>query len=382
MIPVLQQMNRLANRHAGKGLLVGLAAVGGYNWWLWRRERAEAARLRDHPSPMPAFAHTPKVSALVAAWNECHRIEDHIRSFLALSYPNIELVLCAGGPDGTLEIARRYASERIMVIEQQPGEGKQRSLARCLEYATGEIIYLIDADCIYEQEALIRLLAPLIEDGMHVSTGSIRPLDEQLDRLLPRYLWSSDAVVNVRSPTSSKGLRGANAAVTRRALDQIGGLNFAARTGTDYQLALRLLEAGFDIRLVPESIVATEYAEDIGLYRRRQSRWLRNLIIYGWQQGALHDVSVTLKTVAVGALMLLLPLLALLLGPAIAVAWLLVFSHAVCSKLRYLLFSSLLYRLSVPLRLVPGLVPLTLMDFVIWASPITDLLHAARRKQW
>jgi cellulose synthase/poly-beta-1,6-N-acetylglucosamine synthase-like glycosyltransferase len=382
MISMLLHINQMANRNASKLFLLGIAAVAVYNWRLWQRDKALATRLLAEHPPAPKLARTPKVSALVAAWNERDRIEAHIHSFLALSYPEIELILCAGGTDGTLERARRYAGERVIVLEQQPGEGKQHALARCLERASGEVIYLTDADCVYVNEALTRLLAPLINEGEQVTSGGSRPLDEQAGKLLPSYMWAVDVVSEARRPAYFVGLYGRNAALTRCAIDQIGGLDFPARTGTDYHLAQRLNAVGLAIRHVGTSVVPSEYPETLGHYRRQRSRWLRNLLLYGPQYGAHRDVWATLKTVVTGAGMLIAPLVAVAGAHVVLLPWLLLLAHAMGAKLRYALFAARLYQRPVAPGLLVALAPLTLIDFAIWALPIFDLLHPERRKRW
>jgi len=382
LVTTAQSIRRAADRHWGVVLLVGLAVVGWHNWRLWRRDRALADRLRDERAPLPKLSRTPKVSALVAAWNESANIDAHIQSFLALEYPEIELVLCAGGSDDTLERARLYASKRVIVLEQQLGEGKQRALAHCMQQAQGELIYLTDADCIFHDEALVRLMAPLIEEGEQVSTGGSRPLDEQEAKILPAYLWASDVVANAHFEQYVEGLLGRNAAVTRSAIDRIGGLGFEARTGTDYQLAQRLLAVGLKICYVKESIVKSRYPETIRDYRHRQSRWLRNLLIYGLRYGAKRDVRLTLKTIATGMFMLLAPLVAMASNSALLICWLLLLCQATTSKLRYAMFAVRLYRGPISLRLFAAALPLTLAEFVIWSLPIYDLLNPQRREQW
>lgn len=371
-----------AHRNPGKLFLIGLAGVAVYNWRQWQRDKALAARLRSARTPIPKLSRTPKVSALVAAWNEHEHIDAHIRSFLALTYPDIELILCAGGDDDTLERARRYASERVIVLEQHPGEGKQRALARCLEHASGEVIYLTDADCRFNDEALLRLLAPIVEEGEQVATGCSRPLDIQYHKLLPGYLWISDVVSAAQRSDYNDGLLGRNTALKRQTLDSIGGFDFAAPTGTDYQLAKRLLRAGVPIRYVGTSVVPSEYPETLHEYRRKQARWLRNLLVYGPQYGATRDVQATVKTMAVGAGMLLAPASSIVLGRSVLLIWWLLIAHAASSKLRYALFTARLCRWPVPKRLLFGLIPLTLIDFAIWVQPVIDLLHPRRRVQW
>ncbi|KPV50504.1 hypothetical protein SE17_26565, partial [Kouleothrix aurantiaca] len=89
----IRPLNQVLNRHAGKILLAGLALVAAHNWRQWQNDRALAERLRAEQLALPQLAHTPRVSALVAAWNEAEHIAAHIESFLALDYPNSELIL-------------------------------------------------------------------------------------------------------------------------------------------------------------------------------------------------------------------------------------------------------------------------------------------------
>ena len=75
-------------------------------------------RPRAHlPAPFGPDEPTPRVSFLVAAWNEAGMIERCLRAVAGLSYPDVELVLCAGGSDGTFALAARYAGDKLRVIE-------------------------------------------------------------------------------------------------------------------------------------------------------------------------------------------------------------------------------------------------------------------------
>lgn len=372
----------VTHRQAYHALLAGLAAVVAYHGRQWRRDRALADRRRAEAAAPPKLLATPRVSALVAAWNEGAGIEAHIGSFLALRYPNIELIICAGGDDDTYERARSFAGDRVTVLEQRPGEGKQAALARCLEHARGEIIYLTDADCRFDDEVLAHVLAPLVNGQEQAATGASRPRDDQLHLLLPRHLWSAECYADAQRPAYCDGLLGRNAAIVRPAIERIGGLSFAAPTGTDFHLAMRLLRAGLRIRFVPESVVASHYPVTLSAYRRKQSRWLRNLLLYSGGYRAYHHVRNVLQTGATGALMLLLPLGALALGPVALVLWALLYAHAGCAKVRYALFAVRLYGLSLSARHLLAPWALSLVDFVVWISPFYEALLPERRSRW
>ncbi len=382
MIILLRQLNRSLERQAGKIFIAGLGLVLFRNWRQWQRDKVLVVELQKEHRQLPALSHTPKVSVLVAAWNAHNHLTPHLESFLKLTYPEIELVLCAGGADDTLEVAYRYVGARVKVLEQLPGEGKQRALAKAYALAEGEIIYLTDADCIFEQSALIRLLAPIINGGEQVTTGSMRPLAEQQPQFLPAYLGAVDMAANLYSPAYVTGILGANTAVTRQALEGSGGLDFDAPTGTDYHLGKRLGRGGYKIRLVKSSVVATSYPDGLKAYRRRQSRWLRNLVLYGKQYGAEKDLRQSYQTIVIGAVMSFLPVFGPFLGNKILSGWGILFAQAVVSKVRYNLLTARLTSRPVPLKLWLGLLPMTQIDFNIWALPALDLLASRKKIRW
>ena len=114
MIPLLR--TRL-DRYALPLVLSGAAAAAIYNWRLWERDKALLARKGEAEPllPLESWPERPMVSVLVAAWNEREHIERHIESFLALRYPHKELVLCAGGEDGTTEFAKMAPCQAFLL---------------------------------------------------------------------------------------------------------------------------------------------------------------------------------------------------------------------------------------------------------------------------
>jgi len=316
-----------------------LCAVLGYNLYLWQRDKELADNLREKMSTVPRLSHTPKVSALVAAWNERDHIDAHICSFLSLTYPDIELILCAGGADGTFECAQRYAGQKVAILEQRQGEGKQRALARCLEHASGEIIYLTDADCLYDEKALVRLLDVLVNEKEVAATGRYSPLLEQREQAFASNQWAVDTYARAKAGKHVGGLIGRNAALTRLSLEETEALKVHVPIGTDHYLSKLLLSQGKQIRYVHESMVATNYHTDIRRYVRQQSRWLRNIMLHGRHFGAYGEVmSATVKCV-IGMAAFSLPLLTPLVGPVAIIFWLLGLIFASVNRIRYLKFS-------------------------------------------
>jgi hypothetical protein len=383
-----RRIARRLDRAAGAVLPIGLAAIAAYNAWKWRGDRALAAGLRaELDRSRPRLKSTPRVSVLVAAWNEAGTIARHLESVAALDYPNVQYVLCAGGGDGTLEIARRHAGPRALVLEQAPGEGKQRALRKAYERATGEIVYLTDADCVVGDVAFERILEPLIEEGeAAASGGSIAPPEQRWRQDFPAYLWAVQQYGLTRAPAYVDGLLGRNVAVRRDALEACGAFAADVPTGTDYHLAKALRWNGYRIRNVPASLVVTPYPADWGTYARQQRRWLRNVALLGAQAGAWNEVRASLQTSLLGAAMLAGGA-TLFAGPAGRLPfalWCLGLAQGAAARLRYTGFGRLLdgRPLDPPARSLLAALGYSVGEFVVWALPLTDYPVAARRRKW
>lgn len=384
MIDLVKTLNRLANRHAGKLFLLGLAGVAAYNWRQWQRDRALLAHQekREPLPPLEAWPELPLVSVLVAAWDEAGMIERHIESFLALRYPHKELILCAGGEDGTYEIAHRYAGEQVQVLKQRASEGKQRALRRCFERSSGDVIFLTDADCLLSEDAFESTLFPVVAEGEAIATGASCPVVRQ--RILPFVLQQWYGLVYARAHWKmyTDGILGRNAAIRREALDTVGAFQAEVRTGTDYYLAKELLGQGYAIRHMPASAIETACAETARHYQMQQTRWLRNVVMHGLRFGAYSEVVRCLIPSVIGVVMLSAPLSSLVVGRLSLVGWLLAWVHAYLSRVRYIRFGERVTGQRFPSRgflLLPGYI---LTDFVIWASTLLQYPLQSWRSRW
>lgn len=371
-----------ANRYAARLFPLGLLAVAAYNWRQWQRDKARLSEL-GQPEPAPDWRDWPElpmVSVLVAAWNEAEMIELHIEAFLELSYPNKELILCAGGDDETYEIARLQTRERVAVLEQRAGEGKQGALQRCLSHATGDILFLTDADCLLDDDSFLRTLAPLVVEQEAVATGQSRPLSQQMNSPLIVHQWSTDLYAGSRHGRYVSGILGRNCALRRSVLDRIHGFQASVRTGTDYHMAKLLLQHGYRIRYISDSEPQTRYPDSVRSYWQRQSRWVRNLIIHGPAFGAYDEVRQAFRTSLVGLAMLTLPGLAHLLGPTAFVVWALMFSQSLAAKFRHADFARQHRGLKITIEQILFAPLHVLLDCVAWSRPLVDLIW--HRTQW
>src|SRR5687768_5525806 len=127
---------------------LGLALLTALHFFGWRRD----CRLLKRHLEAEADVATPekllRVSVLVAAGIEAPSRRTPVESVQALCLPDKELIIGAGGGDGTVWIAKGLASASVRVIEQVPGDGQRGSQRKCLGLVTGNIFLLTDADCV------------------------------------------------------------------------------------------------------------------------------------------------------------------------------------------------------------------------------------------
>jgi cellulose synthase/poly-beta-1,6-N-acetylglucosamine synthase-like glycosyltransferase len=104
------------------------------------------------PRPVRRALLRPRVSIVIAAYNEEKVIAAKIANTLALIYPKdrLEIIIAADGSnDRTLEIATGFAEAGIRVLHHPERAGKTAALNRAVAAATGEIILFSDANTIY-----------------------------------------------------------------------------------------------------------------------------------------------------------------------------------------------------------------------------------------
>lgn len=156
----------------GTLLLVALAVIvyayAGYPAICWLR-----ARLR--PLPIARRPVRPRVSIIIAAWNEARTIGHKLQDLAQQSYPpelTEIIVACDGSSDGTPERAQNMAAlvgRRLHVIALPQHRGKAAALNAATAAATGEVLVFTDA----RQELSHNAVEALVENFGDGSVGAV-----------------------------------------------------------------------------------------------------------------------------------------------------------------------------------------------------------------
>lgn len=267
------------------------------------------------------------VSILVPTYNEEKTIAASVRSFLALRYPEFEVVVVADGPkDRTLEVLkeafalvevdwvyrralhtkpiravyRSLAHPNLLVVDKENG-GKADALNAGLNFALYPLFCAVDADSLLDPEALLRASRLFLEDdGILAVGGTIRPINgarvrggvvEELH--LPKGFLERMQIIEYarafflgRAGWSVMGalliISGAFGIFRREEALRVGGYRTDA-VGEDMELVVRFhrktRETGRDYRILytPDPICYTEVPSDWATLRRQRNRWHRGL---------------------------------------------------------------------------------------------------------
>jgi cellulose synthase/poly-beta-1,6-N-acetylglucosamine synthase-like glycosyltransferase len=122
----------------------------------------------------PEQADLPRVSLIIAAYDEEEVIERKVANARALDYPEdrLEVVVASdGSADRTAELARAAGADRVLEL---PRGGKVAALNAAVREAEGQILAFSDANSFWRPDALRRLVGRLGDERVGYVCGQVR----------------------------------------------------------------------------------------------------------------------------------------------------------------------------------------------------------------
>jgi len=103
----------------------------------------------------------PSVSLIIAAYNEEAIIAEKLNNCLLLNYPKDKLeiiVFSDASTDRTAEIVKSFEQDHIILIDLTERKGKTAGQNLAATQATGEIIIFSDANALYQEDAIRKIV--------------------------------------------------------------------------------------------------------------------------------------------------------------------------------------------------------------------------------
>jgi biofilm PGA synthesis N-glycosyltransferase PgaC len=281
---------------------------------------------------LAASAQAPGMSILAPAYNEGANVIENVRSLLSIHYNNLEVIIINdGSKDDSLQklinaydlyrtdffvneqIATKpvrgvYKSKakkfrKLIVVDKENG-GKADALNVGINISQKDYIVCIDVDCILEQDALLKLAKPFLENITQrvIATGGVIRIangctieDGRLVKVnLPKsFLPRMQTLEYIRAFLLGRmawsrlnGLlliSGAFGAFDKEIAIKCGGYDHKT-VGEDMELVVRMRrymeerELPYKVTFIPDPLCWTEAPDSFKILGRQRNRWARGTI--------------------------------------------------------------------------------------------------------
>lgn len=113
-----------------------------------------------------------KLSVIMPVFNEIGTIQTILDRVQAVPLEKEIVIVDDGSSDGTREFLRNLTDENITVHFHEKNQGKGAAIRTALEFVTGDMVIIQDADLEYSPEEYPNLVKPIVEGRADVVYGS------------------------------------------------------------------------------------------------------------------------------------------------------------------------------------------------------------------
>ncbi|WP_407704351.1 glycosyltransferase [Streptomyces spongiae] len=249
--------------------------------------RAHVRRLESSSPGAPWRGEvTEPVTVLVPAYNEELGIESTLLSLLASTHRQLQIIVIDdGSTDRTAEFAEGVGDPRVEVV-RQANAGKAAALNTGLALARHDIIVMVDADTVFEPDAVQQLIQPLAHPAVgavsgNAKVGNRRGLLAKWQHLEYVFGFNLDRrMFEVLECMTT--VPGAIGAFRRDALVSVGGVS-EDTLAEDTDLTMALWRAGWRVLYEESAVAWTEVPTSLGQLWRQRYRWCYGTIQAAWK---------------------------------------------------------------------------------------------------
>lgn len=281
---------------------------------------------------LASSVHAPTVSILAPAYNEGKTIVENVRSLLSIYYTNLEVIVINDGSKDdclqqmigaydlekvdyfvdykikTKDVRGVYKSRnniyhKLLVVDKVNG-GKADALNVGINVSSNKYLVCIDVDCILEQDALLKMIKPFLEetDEKVIASGGVVRIANSCEiedgrlvkvRLAEEYLPRMQILEYIRAFILGRmawsrinGLMlisGAFGAFDKEIAIAAGGYDHNT-VGEDMELVVRMRRymeernIKYRVTYIPDPLCWTEAPNSFNILGRQRNRWTRGTI--------------------------------------------------------------------------------------------------------
>ncbi|ABG53724.1 glycosyl transferase, family 2 [Trichodesmium erythraeum IMS101] len=193
----------------------------------------------------------PRVSVIIATYNNAHYILEAIASIFNQTYTSYEIIVIDdGSTDNTRQVLEPYLDKICYVYQENKGVSHARNLG--LEIAQGEFISFLDADDFFLPDKLAKQVAVF---DAHPSLGIVhsgwRLVNKKGEKISDIELWHSSPELDLETWVVWKPVT-ISMMFSKSWIKSVGGFDTRWHHGEDIDLVLRLSVDGCEAMWLPK----------------------------------------------------------------------------------------------------------------------------------
>jgi cellulose synthase/poly-beta-1,6-N-acetylglucosamine synthase-like glycosyltransferase len=227
---------------------------------------------------------TPRVSLIIAAYNEARAIGAKLDNILSLDYPRdrLEVIIASdGSSDSTDAIVHSYADRGVKLLSL-PRQGKAPALNAAVAASSGEILVFSDANSMYTSHAIRVLVRPFADPKVGGVAGNqcyLKQGHSSITSAGEHSYWNFDRQLKQLESRAGNAISATGAIYAiRRALFKtvLGGVT------DDFVTSTQVIAQGYRLVFAPDAVayepVAASGEVEFGRKVRVITRGLRGVI--------------------------------------------------------------------------------------------------------
>jgi cellulose synthase/poly-beta-1,6-N-acetylglucosamine synthase-like glycosyltransferase len=226
-----------------------------------------------------------KLSVIVPAWNEEVGVVKGVESLLSGDYNNLEVIVVDdGSTDKTYKLVEQFAEKgakkylrtgKRLLYFKKPNGGKGSALNFGIVKASGDVIVTMDADTIFDKDALPTVARFFVNDTLDAAVGNVKVANsrsllgiiQQIEYTVGFYFKRTHSIFN-----SEYIIGGAFGAFRKELFEKYGYFDEKNKT-EDIELSTRLQVHGCTICFIEDAIAYTEGPSTISGLAKQRIRW-------------------------------------------------------------------------------------------------------------
>ncbi len=238
------------------------------------------------PAELRFLATRPRVSVILAGYNEEVAVVPAITSLLECGFPNLEIIVVDdGSEDRTYQRALPFATRGEITLLKNASSsgrgGKPSALNLGLRFATGEFVVFLDVDTSFDRDMFSHLLGPFGDPQVAVVAGNLKVRNP--DASFWTRMQAIEYLITIGLHRRWLDVFGTNylasgacGAYRRSVLDSFMGCDVA--TAEDLDNTLKAKRGGGKVVFAPLAIATTDVPETLRALVRQRIRWDRDLV--------------------------------------------------------------------------------------------------------